>query len=144
MPWYNKANQKAYIKKEGVVQESVGIVKGPHGIAMAIFVHMPPIEIPNIRNEMLDAQEEGDKEKKKKKEEEEKKKPKVPKKPSAAKEAVQCGPHKLPDGWTTGTRKYKTGAKKDKEYKIWVAPDGTECDRWSKVECYLADLVVFQ
>ena len=106
---------------------------------MAIFMHMPPIKIPNIRNEMLDAQEEGDKEKKKKEEEEEKKKPKMAKKPNAAKEAVQCGPHKLPDGWTTGTKKYTTGAKKDKEYKIWVAPDGTECDRWSKVECYLAN-----
>jgi hypothetical protein len=157
VPWYNKTKQKAYIKKGGVVQEAMGIMRGPHGIAMAIFVNMAPIEIPTIRNEMLDAKEEGEVEDKKegakkskttekpkaakgKKDDktEEAKKSKKPEKPEAANEVVKCGAHKLPDGWTTGQKKYKSGAKVGTEYKIWVAPDGTECDRWSKVESCLA------
>jgi len=48
---------------------------------------------------------------------------------------AKSGARVLPDGWTYGYKPRKTGNDKD---KVMIAPDGTMCDRWGKVQKYLA------
>ena len=46
---------------------------------------------------------------------------------------------KLPKGWKLGHRLYLSGPKQGSKYKIFIAPDGSEHDRWSKIDAYIAN-----
>ena len=55
LPWYETEQNKikAFIKVGGETITALDVIEGPKGIALAIFQHCPPLEIPSLKNSVL-------------------------------------------------------------------------------------------
>lgn len=144
LPWYNKKAKTACVKKGDQVVKSLALIPGDRGIVLAVFAGMPPLEIPGLRNDVLENPEESEREDEAKegepkaaktKSKKAKKSPKANKLPKAKKANKLPKAKKLPKGWTT--KLVPRPSDETRKDKHWVSPEGQEFDRWSQVLAHL-------
>ena len=121
LPWYDAFKNKAYIQDGESIAESIGIIPGENGIALACFKHAPPTEIPGLSNDAI--QGAGDTSGRPAKEEWKR----CLKRPASdKKEKEEATEEDLPEGWRVDKRVRRSGVAKGQHYLRIHGPNPRE------------------